>query len=228
MSLQKEMYVEAQKYMVGGGSAGGRFNATLGQPLYMERCEGAYLYDAEGKRYIDFHSSAGPALFGYKHPRIEKAVLAAIEKGFYGGYDSQETIELAKELCKLIPSAERVRLVNTGTEVTLSALRLARAYTGREIVIRFEGHFHGMHEMIWYNHNKVGEMDEIGEVKTMPDGEYVPEEFANMVKVAPFNDYEAMERIVARYKDQVAAIIMEPISFNCRRTARDIYPSSRP
>ena len=101
MSLQKEMYAEAKKYMVGGGSAGGRFNATLGQPLYMERCEGAYLYDVEGKRYIDFHSSAGPALFGYKHPRIEKAVLAAIEKGFYWGYDSQETIDLAKELCKL-------------------------------------------------------------------------------------------------------------------------------
>lgn len=215
MSLQKEMYVEAQKYMVGGGSAGGRFNATLGQPLYMERCEGAYLYDVEGKRYIDFHSSAGPALFGYKHPRIEKAVLAAIEKGFYWGYDSQETIDLAKELCKLIPSAERVRLVNTGTEVTLSALRLARAYTGREIVIRFEGHFHGMHEMIWYNHNNEGKMDEIGEIENIPDGAGFPKCFSEAVKNVEFNDYDALERVVNRYKDQVAAIIMEPISYNC-------------
>lgn len=215
MSLQKEMYAEAKKYMVGGGSAGGRFNATLGQPLYMEKCEGAYLYDVEGKRYIDFHSSAGPALFGYKHPRIEKAVLAAIEKGFYWGYDSQETIDLAKELCKLIPSAERVRLVNTGTEVTLSALRLARAYTGRDIVIRFEGHFHGMHEMIWYNHNNEGKMDEIGEIENIPDGAGFPKCFDAAVKNVEFNDYEALERVVARYKDQVAAIIMEPISYNC-------------
>ncbi len=215
MWLQKEMYMEAQKYLVGGGSTGGRFNATLGQPLYMDRCEGAYLYDVEGKRYIDYHSSAGPALFGYKHPRLEAAAKAALEKGFYWGYDSKETIELAKELCKLIPSAERVRLVNSGTEVTLSALRLARAYTGKEIIIRFEGHFHGMHEMIWYNHNNEGKMDEIGEIENIPDGAGFPKCFGNVVKNVEFNDYDALERVVERYKDQVAAIIMEPISYNC-------------
>lgn len=215
MSVERDMYIEAQKYMVGGGSAGGRFNATLGQPLYMERCEGAYLYDAEGKRYIDFHSSAGPALFGYKHPRIEKAVLAAMEKGFYWGYDSQETIALAKELCKLIPCAERVRLVNTGTEATLSALRLARAYTGREIVIRFEGHFHGMHEMLWYNHNNEGRMDEIGEIENIPDGAGFPKCFGTVVKNVEFNDFEALKRVLDRYKNQVAAVILEPISYNC-------------
>jgi len=215
MERQKEMYLEAQNYMVGGGSAGGRFNATLGQPLYMERCEGAYLYDADGKRYIDYHSSAGPALFGYKHPRIEKAVLAAIEKGFYWGYDSQETIELAKELCKLIPCAKRVRLVNTGTEATLSALRLARAYTGKEIVIRFEGHFHGMHEMLWYNHNGEGKMDEIGEIENVPDGGGIPKCFGSVVKNVEFNDFDALERVVGRYQNQVAAIILEPISYNC-------------
>jgi len=215
MGIQKEMYLEAQKYMVGGGSAGGRFNATLGQPLYMDRCEGAYLYDAEGKRYIDYHSSAGPALFGYKNLRLKKAALEAIERGFFWGYDTQETIELARQLCRIIPCAERVRLVNTGSEATLSALRLARAYTGKEIVIRFEGHFHGMHELLWYNHNGEGDMDSVGEIRNVPDGAGIPACFGDVVKNVEFNDFEALERVVERCRGKAAAVIMEPISYNC-------------
>ncbi|WP_130860953.1 aspartate aminotransferase family protein [Bacilliculturomica massiliensis] len=215
MGIQKEMYLEAQKYMVGGGSAGGRFNATLGQPLYMDRCEGAYLYDAEGKRYIDYHSSAGPALFGYKNPRLKKAALEAMERGFFWGYDTQETIELARQLCRIIPCAERVRLVNTGSEATLSALRLARAYTGKEIVIRFEGHFHGMHELLWYNHNGEGDMDSVGEIRNVPDGAGIPACFGDVVKNVEFNDFEALERVVERCRGKTAAVIMEPISYNC-------------
>ncbi len=215
MGIQKEMYLEAQKYMVGGGSAGGRFNATLGQPLYMDRCEGAYLYDAEGKRYIDYHSSAGPALFGYKNPRLKKAALEAMERGFFWGYDTQETIELARQLCRIIPCAERVRLVNTGSEATLSALRLARAYTGKEIVIRFEGHFHGMHELLWYNHNGEGDMDSVGEIRNVPDGAGIPACFGDVVKNVEFNDFEALERVVERCRGKAAAVIMEPISYNC-------------
>ena len=214
---QKEqaMFQEAQEYLIGGCVASGRFNPVYGQPMYLSRADGPRLYDLDGNGYIDYHCSAGPILFGYNNPRLKKAANEAMDMGAFMFFDSQEMIDLAKEYRKIFPSAEIMRLVNSGSEATLHALRIARAYTNRKLVIRCDGHFHGMHEMIWYNHNKVGEVDEIGEVKTMPDGEYVPEEFASMVKVAPFNDYEAMERIVDRYKGQVAAIIMEPISYNC-------------
>ena len=156
---QKAMYIEAQKYLVGGGSAGGRYNATYGQPLYLDHCDGSKLYDVDGKMYIDYHTSAGPSLFGYNNPRLKKAAMEALEKGYFLNYDAQATLDLAKELIKIVPSAELVRFVNSGTEVTMSALRIARAYTGKDLVIRMEGHFHGMHELLWYNHNKEGRME---------------------------------------------------------------------
>lgn len=212
---QKSMYIEAQKYLVGGGSAGGRYNATYGQPLYLDHCDGSKLYDVDGKMYIDYHTSAGPALFGYNNPRLKKAAVEALEKGYFLNYDTLVTLELAKELVKIVPCAELVRILNSGTEATMSALRLARAYTGRDIVIKMEGHFHGMHELLWYNHNDEGRMDDIGEIENIPDGTGLAKVFGTVVKNVEFNDYEALERVVERYKDQVAAVIMEPIAFNC-------------
>lgn len=147
--------------------------------------------------------------------------IEVIEKGFFIKFDSRYTIDLARELCNIIPCAERVRFVNSGTEATMSALRLARAYTGREIVIPFEGHFHGMHEMLWYNHNGEGKMDEVGEIQNIPDGSGFPECFGSEAKNVEFNNFTALERVINRYKNQVAAIIMEPVAYNC-----GCYPAS--
>ena len=215
MNKEKEMYQQALAYLVGGGTTSGRFNAVYKQPLYLSHAKGSKLYDLDGNEYVDYHTSAGPILFGYGNERLKKAAIEGLEKGAYCFYDAEDMIELAKEYCKIFPSAERVRIVNTGTEATMAALRLARAYTGRDLIIRMEGHFHGMHEGIWYNHNVEGRMDEIGEIETIPDGQYIPEAFRSMVKNVEFNDYEALERVVERYEGQVAGIIMEPIAFNC-------------
>ncbi len=215
MSRKAEMYQDALNYLVGGGTTGGRYNAVFKQPLYLSHAKGSKIYDVDGKEYIEYHSSAGPILFGYGNERLIEAAYQGMKEGAYCFYDGEDMIELAKRYCKIFPSAERVRVVNTGTEATIAALRLARAYTGRDLVIRMEGHFHGMHEGIWYNHNVEGHKDEIGEVETIPDGWGIPEAARSLVKNVEFNDYESLERVVDRYDGQVAAIIMEPIAFNC-------------
>ncbi len=215
MTKGSELFREAQNYFVGGVDAANRYHGLLGATLYLDRADGSRLYDVDGNEYLDFHNSAGAALFGYNHPRLMAAAQEAISRGAFMNYNSQTHVELAKRMQSFIPCAERIRFGNTGTEVTQAAIRLARGYTGRDLCIRMEGHFHGMHELIWYNHNDQGSMDDEGEVQTLPDTAGVPECFRSVVKNVEFNDFEALERICARYRGQVACIIMEPISFNC-------------
>lgn len=215
MSRQQELYDEASRWLVGGASAGQRYNAQLGRPLYLARAEGARLYDLDGNEYLDYHGGSGAALFGHRHPRIEQALLRAVERGFFMNYDTQDTLELAKLVREVFPSCEKIRLANTGSEATQGALRLARGYTGRNLVLRFEGHFHGMHENIWFNHNAVADADAYGEVVTVPDSAGFPVEAAGNVVNVVFNDVDALEHAVAKYAGQIAAVILEPVSFNC-------------
>lgn len=215
MSKQIGVYYEAKKYLIGGTSAGGRYHPVLGRPLYIEKASGSRLYDIDGNEYIDYHNSAGSAFFGYNHPRLRKAVEKSLEMGFFLNFETEYHHQLAKMLCDIFPSAERVRLSNTGTEVTMAAIRLARNHTGRDKIIKFEGHFHGMNELIWFNHSERGKMDKYGEVKSIPDSAGIPSTFGELVIVIRFNDIEAFEYAVKKYKGEVAAVIMEPISYNC-------------
>lgn len=215
MSRQQELYDEACRYLVGGGSAGQRYNAQLGRPLYLERAEGSRLYDVDGNEYIDYHGGSGAALFGHDHPRIKQALTRVIERGFFMNYDTQDTVELAQLVRQVFPSCEKIRLANTGSEATQAAIRLARGYTGRNLVLRFDGHFHGMHENIWFNHNAVNQVDEHGEVTTVPDSAGFPVEAAANVINVVFNDVAALEHVVQKYAGRIAAVILEPISYNC-------------
>lgn len=209
------LYEEASKYLVGGSSAGQRYNGIIGAPLYLDHAEGSRLYDIEGKEYIDYHGGSGAAMFGHNHPRIREAVMKSIERGFFMNYDTVDTVELARLTRKVFPSCEKIRLANTGSEATQGAIRLARGYTGRDKVIKFEGHFHGMHEAIWFNHSAVHEEDQYGEVVTVPDSPGFAKEARDSVVNVVFNDIDALEHVVKKYKDDVACIIMEPVSFNC-------------
>ncbi len=214
MTKSNELFERASKSLIGGTGAGNRFHKAISKPLYISHADGARLYDVDGKEYIDYHSSAGPMLYGYNNPRIREAVNTAMDKGFFMYFESEAHSQLAEMICDILPSADMVRLSNTGTEATLGAIRIARDYTKRDLVIKFEGHFHGMHENIWYNFTNRGKMDEIGEIETIPDTAGVPDAMAELVKVLEFNDIDALERVVNRYKDQVAAIILEPVSYN--------------
>lgn len=215
MSRNEEIFKEAEQYLVNGASAGQRYNGVLKMPLYMDHADGAYLYDVDGNQYIDYHGGSGAALFGHNHPRIKEAVEKSVERGFFMNYDTEETVELAKLVREVFPGCEKIRLANTGSEATQGAIRLARGYTGRNLVLKFEGHFHGMHENIWFNHNDV--RAELGEgiVETVPDSQGFQLNAKDSVVVVKFNDLDALEAAVIKYKDQIACLIMEPISFNC-------------
>lgn len=215
MSCIEKMYQEATQYLVAGASAGQRYNAVLGHPLYLDHADGSKIYDVDGNEYIDYHGGSGAALFGHNHLQIKSAILKSVERGFFMNYDTQDTIELAKLTRTLFPSCEKIRLANTGSEATQGAIRLARGYTGKQKVIKFEGHFHGMHENIWFNHNDVCSVDEFGEVQTVPDSQGFTNDAKDNVINVLFNDIDALEHVVKKYKDQVACLIMEPISFNC-------------
>ena len=215
MTKMKEMYEVASTCMAGGVSAGQRYNAVMGTPLYVDHADGARLYDVDGKEYIDYHGGSGAALFGHNHPRIKEAVMKSIDRGFFMNYETQDMIELAQLTRQLFPSCEKIRLANTGSEATQGAIRLARGYTGKEKVLKFDGHFHGMHENIWYNHSYVNAKDENGQVETVPDSKgFAPESKESVINVT-FNDVDALEYVVKKYKGQIACLIMEPISFNC-------------
>lgn len=208
------LHERAQRYMQGGACAPGRIHGTLGRPLYLERADGAYLFDIDGRRFLDFNNSAGATFFGYNHPRHRAAMEHALDLGFFMNYDSEFHYELARLVCESVPSAEMIRLSNTGTEATLGAIRLARGATGRDKIIHLEGHFHGMHEGAFYNHGRLGRVVE-GEVETLPDSAGFPQAFSDQVVVVEGNNLDAVERAIARHRHEIAAVILEPISFNC-------------
>jgi len=201
--------------MKGGACAPGRIHGSIGRPLYLKRASGARLYDVDGNEYIDFHNSAGGAFFGHNHPRLRSAVERSVAEGFFMNFDTAHHAELAELICSSVPSAEQVRFSNTGTEATLGAIRLARGYTGRDLIIHFEGHFHGMHEGAFYNHGRIGKIDEAGEVETIPDSAGFTEAFRKQVVVVENNNVKALEHALEKYKGRVAAVIMEAICYNC-------------
>lgn len=215
MSKMQTLFTKADQYFIGGSSAGQRYNSVLGQPLYVARADGSHVFDVDGKEYIDYHTGAGAALFGRNHPRIREAIGRAMDMGFFMNFDTEHHARLAELLQMVFPSCERIRLANTGSEATQAAIRVARSHTGRDKVLRFEGHFHGMHENIWFNHNMVADMDGHGEVRTIPDSQGFPANATDSVINVVFNDAAALEHALEKYKGQIACVILEPISYNC-------------
>ena len=209
------LFEEAKKYYVGGVDAGYRYHGILKKTLYVDHAEGCRLYDVDGKEYIDYNICAGAALFGFKHPRLMAAAQKALDRGGVMNYNIEETVELGRLMQQMFPCAEKIRLANTGTEATQCAVRLARGYTGKDICVRMEGHFHGMNELVWYNHNARAEQYESGEVESLPDTAGVPEAFRSVVKNVEYNNIEQLERIVEKYRGNIACVILEPVSFNC-------------
>jgi len=144
-----------------------RYHPTLGRPLYLEHADGAYLYDADGDRYIENHTSSGASFLGHNHPAIRIGIERALQLGFFCNHETEYHVRLARQLSEMVPSAERVRFNNSGTEATMAAIRLARGVTGRSKILKFEGHFHGMHDYVFYNaHSRLGEV--------LPTGETAP------------------------------------------------------
>ena len=209
------LWERACEVMPGGVNASARRNGALGHPLFFDRADGAYLYDVDGHRYIDYCTSHGASLLGHGHPAVAEAVQAALSNGGMLACETEVQVEVAEKLLALFPSMDMVRYSCSGTETTWLALRVARAYTGRFDVIKFEGHYHGVNDIVGYSHWP--DLDKAGPARSpnaVPDSAGIPPENADRIAMLPFNDVEALERTLRSRADTLAAVIMEPISFD--------------
>src|SRR5215211_829354 len=203
------LFQEALQLLPGGVDSPVRaFRAVGGQPLFIDCGKGPYLYDVDGNRYIDYVLSWGPLITGHAHPNVVKAIQEAAIKGTSYGAPSPLELELAKRIIEFMPNIEMIRFVNSGTEATMSALRLARAYTKRDKIIKFDGCYHGHADLLLVQAGSG--VATLG----LPDSPGVP---ANTVKdtlVANFNNLESVETLFRKYPEQIAAIIVEPVAGN--------------
>jgi glutamate-1-semialdehyde 2,1-aminomutase len=211
MNINKSisLFQEAQRLLPGGVDSPVRaFRAVGGQPLFIDCGEGPYLYDVDGNRYIDYVLSWGPLITGHAHPNVVKAIQDAAVKGTSYGAPSPLEVELAKRVMEFMPNIEMIRFVNSGTEATMSALRLARAYTKRDKIIKFDGCYHGHADLLLVQAGSG--VATLG----LPDSPGVPADTVKDTLVADFNNLESVERLFQKYPEQIAAIIVEPVAGN--------------
>ena len=205
----RQLFEEAQRYLPGGVDSPVRaFRAVGGQPLFIQKGQGSHIWDADGNSYVDYVGSWGPLIAGHAHPRVVAALKSAAERGTSYGAPTELEIELARLVTSALPSVDLVRFVNSGTEATMSALRLARAFTGRDKIIKFDGCYHGHADGLLV---KAGSgIATLG----LPDSPGVPAAYAQQTLVAPYNDLKAVEDLFRAYAGQVAAVILEPVAAN--------------
>ena len=204
-----ELFKEAELLMPGGVNSPVRaFKNINGNPIFFEKAKGAYLYDADGNEYIDYIGSWGPMIMGHSHPKIVEAVKNQVELGTSYGAPTGLESDVARLIKKCIPSLEKIRMVNSGTEATMSAIRLARGYTGRNKIIKFDGCYHGHVDSLLI---KAGSgVSTFG----LPDSPGVPDDLAKHTLSSPYNDIDAFVVAFNSVKDDLAAVIIEPIAGN--------------
>ncbi|MFC3943201.1 aspartate aminotransferase family protein [Pseudomonas gingeri NCPPB 3146 = LMG 5327] len=208
MSVNQSLYARAEKVLPGGHLSPSR---KLGQPYAFVRAEGAYLFDADGRRHTDFHCGFGAHVLGHGHPAIRERVYEVTQRiDLIGAGITDLEVEVAEALVHYIPCAEQIAFCNSGSEATYHALRLARAATGRKRIIKFQGGYHGWHDYVAMNGQTARER--IGQFDPMSDG--ILQAAADFTTVLPYNDAEAVERFLKAHPGEVAAIIVEPIAHN--------------
>jgi glutamate-1-semialdehyde 2,1-aminomutase len=212
MTTNSELFERALKRIPGGVNSPVRaFKSVGGEPFFTERAQGAYLWDVEGKRYIDYVGSWGPMIAGHAHPKVLDAVTRVARDGLSFGTPNPLEVTMAETICRLVPSIEMVRMVNSGTEATMAAVRLARGYTGRNRIVKFEGCYHGHGDAFLV---KAGS----GALTLgMPDSPGVPEALADLTATIPYNDLDGARRLFDAIGAEIAALIIEPVvgNMNC-------------
>ncbi len=209
MKSNYQLFTEARKYIVGGVNSPVRaFKTVGGVPLFIKKSKGSKIYDIENREYIDYCMSWGALILGHANQEVIKAVKDVLENGTSYGAPTQLEIKLAKEICSALPSIEMLRLVNSGTEATMTAIRLARGYTGRNKVIKFSGCYHGHVDYL---------LVQAGSGATtlgIPTSSGVPKDFVKNTFVVPYNNLDAVEKLVKKYYKDIACIIVEPVAAN--------------
>ncbi|MGM3162798.1 glutamate-1-semialdehyde 2,1-aminomutase [Dickeya undicola] len=224
MNKSESLYAAARQLIPGGVNSPVRaFNGVGGVPLFIERAEGARLYDADGKSYIDYVGSWGPMILGHNHPAIRQAVIEAAERGLSFGAPTEMEVNMARLVTSLVPGMEMVRMVNSGTEATMSAIRLARGFTGRDKIIKFEGCYHGHADCLLVKAGS-GALT-LGQ----PNSPGVPADFARHTLTCTYNDLASVRAAFEQYPQDIAAIIVEPVAgnMNCIPPLPDFLPGLR-
>lgn len=208
-TLNDKLFQRAQTHIPGGVNSPVRaFRSVGGTPCFFQRGQGARVWDVDNKAYLDYVGSWGPLILGHAHPEVIAAVQEAATKGLSFGAPTEAEIEIADLLCQLVPSMEMVRLVSSGTEATMSAIRLARGYTGRDMLVKFEGCYHGHSDSLLV---KAGSgLLTFGN----PSSGGVPEDLARHTLVLPYNDPQALAEAFAQHGDKIATVILEPVAGN--------------
>lgn len=209
MTHSEQLFQQAQHVIPGGVNSPVRaFKGVGGSPLFIEKADGAYIYDSDGKQYIDYVGSWGPMILGHNHPTIRNAVIETAQKGLSFGAPTALEIELAELVCKLVPSMEMVRMVSSGTEATMSAIRLARGYTQRDKIIKFEGCYHGHADALLVKAGS-GALT-LGQ----PSSPGVPADFTKHTQVCQYNDLDSVKSVFEQYPQEIACVIVEPVAGN--------------
>ena len=209
MSKSTTLFERAQSVIPGGVNSPVRaFNGVGGGPVFIEKAQDAYVYDVDKKKYIDYVGSWGPMILGHNHPAIKAAVLAAAENGLSFGSPTEIEITMAEKVRELVPSMEQLRMVSSGTEATMSAIRLARGYTSRDKILKFEGCYHGHADALLVKAGS-GALT-LGQ----PSSPGIPADFAKHTLTATYNDLDSVETLFSEYPDQIACIIVEPVAGN--------------
>lgn len=207
------LYSRGRHALPGGVCSSTRFNQAWGKPVYASRAKGARFWDIEGREFLDFSMSHGATLLGHAPDCLKPALDTAWQLGILCSLDTPYHIELAEQLCRIVPCAERVRFTSSGSEATLHALRLCRAATGREKVIRFYGHFHGYHEFTFIAGHPPA--DQIGAQPPYRESPGIPRALADLIIPVEYNDIAGLEAAVAKHKDEAGTILIEVVDYNC-------------
>ena len=209
MSRSEELFEKASRLMPGGVNSPVRaFGAVGGQPFFVRRAQGPWLYDEDGRRYLDYVCSWGPCILGHACPPVIEAVQKACADGLTFGAPTQKEGILAEMICACVPDVEMVRLVSSGTEAVMSAVRLARGFTGREKIIKFAGNYHGHSDGLLVKAGS-GMM-----TQSVPDSAGVPEGYAKTTLTAVYNDPDSVRRLMEENRGEVAAVVVEPVAAN--------------
>ncbi len=209
MSISTDLFNRAKKLIPGGVNSPVRaFRSVGGTPFFTRRAEGPYLYTADGTQLIDFVCTWGPAIHGHNDPTIKEAIATALESGTSFGTPNPYEVKMAELIVSMVPSVEKVRMVNSGTEAAMSVIRLARGYTGRDKIVKFAGCYHGHVDSLLVQAGS-GALT-LG----YPDSAGIPASFAAETIVLPYNDFNALEQVFAKYGEELAAVILEPFPAN--------------
>jgi glutamate-1-semialdehyde 2,1-aminomutase len=230
VSRVEEHYRRACASLAGGVSSSTRVNRAVGHALYFDRAAGCRVWDLDGREYIDLCTSHGATLLGHCDARVRRAVEAALERGAACSYENEQQAELAELLCRTVPCLERLRFTGSGTEATMHCLRLARAWTGRARIVKFEGNFHGYHDQVMY---AIGTpADRLGPEEAParhPGSTGLPPGLDDLLLVVPYNRPDLLEAVFARHGSEIAAVIGEPIYYNagCIQPTREFLDAMR-